>query len=203
MYAPLSDYIPQTRSNRRPLLMWIVLTSVALLLIGMVVAAPLANTNQQTFLAAALYQAFSHLCHQQPERSFFIAGQQFAVCARCTGIYAGLAAGAICYPLLASLRRTTPPDRKWLFIAALPLAFDFGLGFLGIWENTHSSRFLTGALLGSVAVFYVMPGLAELSQMLGSRHAATLRTSYSPNSPQEQERILAAPSDYSAPFRRI
>jgi len=183
--------------------MWIALTAIALLLIGMVIAAPLAHANQQTFLAGALYQAFSHICHQQPERSFFIAGQQFAVCARCTGIYAGFAAAAFCYPLLASLRRTTSPDRKWLFIAAFPLAVDFGLGFLGIWENTHSSRFLTGALLGSVAVFYVMPGLAELSQMLGSRSEAALRTSYSPNSPQEQERISAAPSDYSAPFRRI
>ena len=203
MYAPLTDYIPQTRSDRRPLLMWIALTAVALLLIGMVIAAPLAHANQQTFFAAAVYQTFSHICHQQPERSFFIAGKQFAVCARCTGIYAGFAAAALCYPLLTSLRRTTPPDRKWLVIAAFPLAVDFGLGFLGIWENTHSSRFLTGALLGSVAVFYVMPGLAELSQMLGSRPAAVLRTSYSPNSPQEQERISAAPSDYSAPFRRI
>ncbi len=202
MYAPLSNYIPQTRSDRRPLLMWIALTSVALLLIGMVIAAPLAHANQQTFLAAALYQAFSHICHQQPERSFFVAGQQFAVCARCTGIYAGFAAASLCYPLVASLRRTTPPDRKWLFIAAFPLAVDFGLGFLGIWENTHSSRFLTGSLLGSVAVFYVMPGLAELSQMLGSRPAEALRTSYSPNS-QEQEGISTAPSDYSAPFRRI
>ena len=38
----------------------------------------------------------------------------------------------------------------------------FFAGFFGIWENTHLSRFLTGALLGSVAVFYVVPGLLDL-----------------------------------------
>lgn len=29
------------------------------------------------------------ICHQKPERSFFYKGNQFPVCARCTGIYAG------------------------------------------------------------------------------------------------------------------
>jgi uncharacterized membrane protein len=52
-----------------------------------------------------------------------------------------------------------------LFLAAAPLAIDFSLGFFGIWENTHLSRFVTGALLGSVAVLYVMPGLIDLSLM--------------------------------------
>lgn len=28
-------------------------------------------------------------CHRKPERSFFYKGQQFPVCARCTGIYLG------------------------------------------------------------------------------------------------------------------
>jgi len=31
------------------------------------------------------------LCHRKPERSFFIRGKQFPVCARCTGIYLGYA----------------------------------------------------------------------------------------------------------------
>lgn len=28
-------------------------------------------------------------CHQMPERSFFIRGKQFPVCARCTGVFLG------------------------------------------------------------------------------------------------------------------
>ena len=70
---------------------------------------------------------------------------------------------SLCYPLVRSLRRTDTPPRRWLFIAATPMAIDFFLGFFGIWENTHLSRFLTGALLGSVSVLYVMPGLIDLS----------------------------------------
>jgi hypothetical protein len=49
-------------------------------------------------------------------------------------------------------------------LATLPLVIDFALGYFSIWENTHLSRFLTGALLSSVAVFYIMPGLIDLSQ---------------------------------------
>ncbi|HJT28803.1 MAG TPA: hypothetical protein VJ784_15435, partial [Pyrinomonadaceae bacterium] len=83
----------------------------------------------------------------------------------------------------------------------LPLAIDFSLTFFGFWENTHTSRLLTGALLGSVSVFYVMPGIVDLSL-----HSLTKRThqprpvTFTLTSP---ERIAAAPSDYSAPDRRI
>jgi uncharacterized membrane protein len=70
-----------------------------------------------------------------------------------------------------SLRRTDTPPRQWLFVAAAPLAIDFFLGFFGLWENTHLSRFVTGALLGAVSVVYVMPGLIDLSLMHWRRGA--------------------------------
>jgi len=34
-----------------------------------------------------LFNIFNIICHQKPERSFFIFGFQFFLCARCTGIY--------------------------------------------------------------------------------------------------------------------
>ncbi len=40
-------------------------------------------------VAAAIYRAFGTLCHQLPERSYFIDGHKLAVCSRCTGLYAG------------------------------------------------------------------------------------------------------------------
>jgi hypothetical protein len=58
-------------------------------------------------------------------------------------------------------------------MATLPLAIDFALGYFSIWENTHLSRFATGALLSSVAVFYIMPGLIELGQAVGRRRMTT------------------------------
>ena len=165
MLSP-SAYNPQCVPDRRPLLMWTILLTGSLLLIALIVLAPIAHSSGQGIIGSILYQAFGYVCHQQPERSFFIAGLPLAVCARCTGLYAGFVLTTLLYPLFTSLRGSNPPERKWLFIAAAPLAIDFGLGFLGIWENTHWSRFLTGALLGGVVVLYVMPALVELSHQL-------------------------------------
>jgi uncharacterized membrane protein len=162
-YAAPSEYVPQRVIDRRPLVMWLVFASGALLVVGMILGAPLLQTNGHNAAAVTIYAAFSHLCHQIPERSFFIAGHQFAVCARCTGLYAGFAGATLCYPLFRSLRRTDTPKRRWLFLAAGPIAVDFSLTYFGFWENTHLSRLLTGALLGAVSVLYVMPGLIELS----------------------------------------
>jgi hypothetical protein len=116
-------------------------------------------------------------------------------------LYGGFAVVLLFYPLIRSLHSTDVPKAKWLFLAAAPLGIDFSLTFFGIWENTHVSRLLTGMLLGGVTVFYVMPGILELAQR-ASR--------VSPQSPIEgtftlvsPEAIAAAPSDYSAPQRRI
>ena len=197
---PPSSYNPQCVPDRRPILMWTILLLGSLLLVALIIAAPLAHASQHVLIGGTLYHAFSYVCHQQTERSFFIAGQPLAVCARCSGLYAGFVVTTLLYPLLTSLRRTNAPDRKWLFIAATPLAIDFGLGLLGIWENTHWSRFLTGALLGSVVVFYVMPALAELSHRFGARRVP--KNSIGPDAGL-QNRATSAPSDYSAPLRRI
>lgn len=142
---------------------WAVVVSLALAILGLIVTAPLAQTNGHPEFAATIYQAFSYVCHQIPERSFHLAGHQFAVCSRCTGLYAGFAIASLVYPLTRSLRSTDTPPRIWLVLAALPLAIDFGLGYFSIWPNNHLSRFTTGALLGAVAVFYIVPGLIDLS----------------------------------------
>ena len=139
-------------------------------------------------------RGFSVFCHQRPDRSYFIDGHQLGVCSRCTGIYAGFALTLLGYPLLRSLRTTTTPARKWLFLAALPLLIDFSLTFFGIWENTHTSRLLTGLLLGSVAVFYVMPGIADLSlRGLRTWPMKTAEPTFTLASP---ESIASATSDY-------
>jgi hypothetical protein len=91
-----------------------------------------------------------------------------------------------------------------LILATLPVAIDFGLTFLGVWENTHTSRLLTGLLVGGASVFYVMPGLMELTSRMTRN---TEQTSLEPGRPAftlaSPERMAAAPSDYSAPQRRI
>ena len=120
--------------------MWLLVVVGSLFFVGLLVAAPLAQANGVRWFSFAVYEAFSHVCHQIPERSFYIAGYPLAVCARCTGLYVGFAAAVAFYPLMTSLKRTHTPERKWLFIAAAPLGIDFALGFFGIWENSHLSR---------------------------------------------------------------
>jgi uncharacterized membrane protein len=155
-----------TRASRRAMAVWAGTCTIALAIVGLIIGAPLAQAHGHPEFAAAIYKTFSFVCHQIPERSFHLAGHQFGVCSRCTGLYAGFAVAALVYPLARSLKRTDTPSRLWLILATLPLAIDFGLGYFSIWQNTYLSRFLTGALLSSVAVFYIMPGLIELSSAL-------------------------------------
>ena len=160
----------------------------------LIVIAPLAAASGHSEIATGIYRAFGTICHQRSERSFFIDGHKLAVCSRCTGIYAGFVFTLLVYPLVRSLRNTSTPDRKWLVFATLPLAIDFSLTFFGIWENTHTSRLLTGLLLGSVSLFYVMPGIMDLSlRALQNRTPAKPRATFTLASP---EAIASAPSDY-------
>jgi uncharacterized membrane protein len=206
MYAPPNEYIPQTGTNRRPLVMWFIVAAGSLALTSLIIGAPLALKAGHPFWGLTIYRAFSYVCHQIPERSFFIAEHPFAVCSRCTGLYAGFTLAVIAYPLLRSLKLIEAPPRKWLFLAAAPLAIDFTVGFLGIWNNTHSSRFATGALLGAVSVFYVMPGFMDLSlRDWGAKRGGSAPLAQNTVSSAElvSAGASAAPSDYSAPHRRI
>ena len=197
----MSFYVPQVVPTRRPLAFWAISAAAATLFVSLIVVAPLAAASGHAGLAAAIYRGFATICHQLPERSFFIDDHKLAVCSRCTGLYAGFLFTLLIYPLVRSLRRTATPARKWLFLAALPLLIDFSLTFFGIWENTHTSRLLTGLLLGSVSVFYVMPAIMELSlRALQNRTRPTPHATFTLASP---EAIASAASDYSAPDRRI
>jgi len=153
------------RTSRRSIIVWCITATVTLLFVGLIVVAPLAAAQGHDSVALIIYASFSKFCHQIRERSFEVAGHPFAVCARCTGIYFGFAAGVLVYPLARSLKQTHAPARLWLIVALAPTAADFALDFFGILENTHLSRLLTGALLGGVTAFYVVPGLMDLSRM--------------------------------------
>lgn len=161
----------------------------------LIVIAPVAAAGGHSTLARGIYGAFAVLCHQIPERSYFIDGHQFAVCARCTGVYGGFTLMLLLYPLISSLKNTVTPPRSWLILSTVPLVVDVSVNFFGVWQNTHTSRLLTGALLGGVAVFYVMPGIMSLAA-----RTKEPRLTFTLASP---ESIAAAPSDYSRPERRI
>ncbi len=146
-------------------LVWLAVVALSVTTVLLIIVAPLAQAAGYYGFAAKIYATFSYVCHQIPERSFHLAGHKFGVCSRCTGLYSGIALAALTYPLARPLTRTTTPRLFWLFLAAVPIAIDFSLGYFGIWHNTHVSRFVTGAILGAVTIFFILPGLVELSSM--------------------------------------
>jgi uncharacterized membrane protein len=174
-------------------LIWLISTIVVFAIVALIVIAPL---TAGSVFANSIYGGFAVVCHQLSERSYFISGHKLAVCSRCIGLYAGFALTLLMYPLLRPLRSVDWPPPVWLVLSAVPMTIDFALTFLGVWENTHTSRLLTGLLLGSATVFYVMPGIAELS----TRETREKRPTFTLASP---ESMASAPSDYSAPERRI
>jgi uncharacterized membrane protein len=158
-----------TRDSRTVIVVWSFLASVALLIVIATVAAPAALSRGHAGFSEVIYQVFSYLCHQIPERTFHLASHPFAVCSRCTGFYAGFALATLALPLVRSLKRTDTAHLIWLLLSAVPLAIDFGLTYFEIWENIHFTRVTTGALFGAVAAIYVVPGLIELSDTIRRR----------------------------------
>jgi uncharacterized membrane protein len=189
------------KRRKRTLAFWLIIVVVILAVFSLIVVAPVAVASGHSEVAKAIYGAFAIFCHQLPERSYFIDGHQLAVCSRCTGVYAGFALTLLLYPLMRSLRSPVMPPRSWLLLAMVPLAIDVSVNFFGFWRNTHTSRLLTGAVLGSAVVFYVMPAIIELS--LRYPRAPLAKEPHATFTLASPERIASAPSDYSAPERRI
>src|SRR5688500_7927608 len=99
------------------------------------------------------YALGSLVCHQRPERSFHLGVYQLPVCARCLGIYAGAAVGALTVSLWRGRTR-------WglALLAALPTAITVSLEWVGVWFPSNLTRAIAGAPLGLV----VMGALATL-----------------------------------------
>lgn len=86
------------------------------------------------------------ICHRKPERSFFINGHQFPVCARCTGFYISLIAYFtytyyffVDYNIQLLLTAT---------VLLTPAAIDGLTQLLEYRESNNTIRFLTGLLGG-------------------------------------------------------
>ncbi len=81
-------------------------------------------------------------CHQKPERSFFIHGWQFPLCARCTGVTVGQFAAVAS----AILKKTASIPVAVFFL--MLMGADWGIQEAGTKESTNSRRFVTGFLGG-------------------------------------------------------
>jgi uncharacterized membrane protein len=109
-----------------------------------------------------LIVAFAHafgsvICHQLPDRSFFVDGRQLPVCARCTGLYVSAAvglAGWVAAKAMRGWRRLTVPPRPALAIvaaAAIPTAISYVTGVIGVWDGSNLARAALAVPLGMAA----------------------------------------------------
>ncbi|MDM7922859.1 MAG: DUF2085 domain-containing protein [Pyrinomonadaceae bacterium] len=141
---------------------WVVGMAVVLVWVALIVLPAVAGNLGMAAFGESLFAFFGYLCHQIPERSLHFDGGQFGVCSRCFGVYAGLLIGLAAYPVWRRVENVEPLPRIWLFAAMVPIGIDWSLTIFGIWENTHLSRFITGAILGAACATYILPALVEI-----------------------------------------
>ncbi|HXG84474.1 MAG TPA: DUF2085 domain-containing protein [Pyrinomonadaceae bacterium] len=168
MKQTIKNYIPQIaneRIRRRAFAVWSVSALIIFGWVLLIPLAPFAEARNLTSISNPLYNFFGYVCHQSPARSFHLENHAFAVCSRCFGIYFGLLAGFAAYPFFRSAENVEPLPRFWLFGAMIPMAIDWTLGALGIWENTHLSRFLSGLILGAACAVFLIPALIEFFRL--------------------------------------
>jgi len=127
-------------------------------------------------LAVAVYRIGSLICHQRPERSFYLFGVPLPVCARCTGIYAGAALTAMAVAVRgAGAGRHSKADttsdgvranrsdvrpgvvdaRRLLFVSALPTVATLVYEWSTAQMPTHWIRAMSSLPLGVVVAWIV------------------------------------------------
>ncbi|MHB1295287.1 MAG: DUF2085 domain-containing protein [Anaerolineae bacterium] len=184
---------------------WLLMANVALLLyIGLPVLAPVLMAAGHERAAGLLYTIFKPLCHQLPERSFFLFGEQavysldelahihagaevplryvgapdvgykMAVCQRDVALYGAMLLGGIAFNWLRE--RVKPLSIKQFALLALPMAVDGSGQLVGLWTSTWPSRLVTGALFGLACVWLAYPYLQRGMSEIRSESASTLRT---------------------------
>ena len=108
-------------------------------------------------LGFSLKRAFTLVCHQQPERSFFLFGGSVAVCARCLGIYLGAAVGLLMYvPRRVAM--------QLLKVTVTVNAIDWFAELTGLHGNWMLMRFALGVALGTAAAMVVAASLERPTQ---------------------------------------
>ena len=93
------------------------------------------------------------ICHRIPERSFFIKGHQFPVCARCTGFYTGLA-----FFLLYTFFSTIEYNINLLILSIIlliPVSIDGFTQLFDLRKSNNTLRFITGFIGGIGLIIFL------------------------------------------------
>ncbi len=92
-----------------------------------------------------------YICHQRPNRCFWVSGKPMPICARCFGVYLGLSIGIILPLLITGIYAINTKIMFFLMIVSLiPMALDGFTQLIGLRKSTNYFRFFTGLLAGIV-----------------------------------------------------
>lgn len=94
--------------------------------VGLPILAPVLLAAGFTGAANAIYQTYNMVCHQLPTRTYFIFGEQVAMCERCLAIYGTLFVGGLAF----NFARYKALPLRWYLLFALPMALDGGSAFV-------------------------------------------------------------------------
>jgi len=164
---------------------WLLITNTVIgLYTAVPILAPVLMAAGYTAAARLIYLLCSPLCHQLPERSFFLFGLQatytlgelerlteasvplryigspalgykLAVCQRDIAIYLAALLAGLAFALLR--RQLRPLSVKAFILLCVPIALD-GLGqLLALWESVWWSRVVSGTLFGVACVWLAYP----------------------------------------------
>jgi uncharacterized membrane protein len=103
------------------------------------------------FGLTGVYQFFSSICHQNPSRSWHLAGEPFAVCIRCTSIY---------FAFTVSLWFGLKANVRWLRLSLLLMFCEFVFERLIL--DAPLLRSISGVLVGLSAAPFVRLALEEI-----------------------------------------
>lgn len=170
---------------------WLALLNVAVaMILGLALLAPWLSLHGHSRAGQLLYLAYRPLCHQLPERAFFLGGPQawysyeelaqtlgvevparyigsaqlgykMAFCQRDAAIFAGYLSGGLLFALWRRRGWDRPLPWQVLVLATAPMAIDGLAQLFGLVESTPLRRVLTGWLFGVAAVAFVLPWLEK------------------------------------------
>jgi len=122
--------------------------------------------NQLIYGYPFVHQAYSLVCHQDPQKLIDTGSGTSLVCARCTGIYSGL---LILSTIFLFYKWKLKSNLKLLFIFMAPMLLDVSMVMAGLYNYSRTTAFTTGFLSGSILFLYLCEGLEKLISELKFR----------------------------------
>jgi len=101
-----------------------------------------------------IWNLLGNICHQKPERSFYILGWQMGLCVRCISIYSAIFVSALSYPVIRKVFKRLP---IWLLVLSpLPILVGVFLKF-----DSSAIRIVTGSIAGIIIPYFIISGITQ------------------------------------------